>query len=82
MAEEEDVKREKELRDSYHFLFTGDVGRKVLIDILYRAHWGATLDSSNPQQIGEYNLGVYILARSGLLDDAKQSMLGLRGSPQ
>lgn len=71
-------KREKDdLGDKYRALFKSEFGREVLADILYRSHWGTALDAENKQQIGEYNLGVYILARAGILADVNQSMLGI-----
>jgi hypothetical protein len=50
----------------YKSVFINPMGLEVLSDLLSMCHFGSTLDSSNPQQIGEYNIGVAILAKCGV----------------
>jgi hypothetical protein len=70
-------KARKELDAKYAAVFSPGFGREVLADILFRTHWGSTLDSQNPAQIAEYNVGVYILARAGILQHINKAVLGL-----
>jgi hypothetical protein len=67
----------KELDKKYATLFGSGIGREVLADILFRTHWGSTLDQENKVQIAEYNVGVWILARAGILQAINKSILGL-----
>lgn len=57
-----------ELTAKYRSLFlnSGTIGQDVLGDIMSMAHFGCTLNADNPQQIGEYNVGVAILAKLGV----------------
>lgn len=56
-----------ELTAKYRQVFKNQIGKDVLADILKMTHFGATLNSANPQQIGEYNVGIAILAKMGIL---------------
>jgi hypothetical protein len=38
----------------------------VLADILTMTHFGQALNADNPQQIGEYNIGIAILVKMGV----------------
>lgn len=40
---------------------------QVLADILKICHFGCTLDMDNPHQVAEYNVGVAIMAKLGIL---------------
>ena len=54
-------------REKYRKTFTESVmTEEVLGDILTICHFGSTLDPDNPAQIGEYNVGVTILAKMGV----------------
>ena len=68
---------EANIEDKYRAVFKGEFGRAVLGDILARTHWGCTLDPDNKAQIGEFNIGIYILAQAGILQDINKTMLGL-----
>lgn len=58
----------KEVTDKYRAVFFGSpMGLEVLGDILNDCHYGSTLDMENPHQIAEYNVGVVILAKCGVL---------------
>lgn len=58
----------RELQDKYRAVFCGgQVNREVLGDLLKTCHFGQTLDWENPGQIAEFNLGVVILAKCGIL---------------
>ncbi|MFA7463198.1 MAG: hypothetical protein WCY59_08665 [Anaerovoracaceae bacterium] len=61
-----------ELMEKYRLVFGNPVGQAVLADILRMTHFGETLNSSNPQQIGEYNVGIAILAKMGVLSRETQ----------
>lgn len=83
MADEDDF--EKRRKKLYQYVFgSTDMGREVLADILRTCHYGASLQPENAAQIGEYNVGVMIVARCGgaLLDKdcfngVIESVLGL-----
>jgi hypothetical protein len=68
-----------DIGDKYRFLFKTSVGQAVLADILRTTHFGVTLDPDNPAMIAEYNAGLIIMAKAGILDDVK-TILGLRDS--
>ena len=51
----------------YRVVLTQGIGRDVLADILRTCHFGATLDMTNPHQIAEYNVGIVILKKCGIL---------------
>ena len=55
-----------ELTEKYQLIFNSPIGQEVLADILTMTHFGETLNSANPQQIGEANVGVAILAKMGI----------------
>jgi|WetSurSiteA1Bulk_404760.scaffolds.fasta_scaffold01891_2 hypothetical protein len=77
MTELELANERKKLDTKYATVFGSPLGREVLADILYRTHWGSTLDAENKIQIAEYNVGVYILARAGILQHMNKTILGL-----
>lgn len=52
--------------DKYRLVFNSPIGQEVLSDILTMTHFGCTLNSENPQSIGEHNVGVAILAKMGI----------------
>ena len=56
------------LTAKYRRVLTQGIGKDVLSDILTMCHFGATLDMNNPHQIAEYNVGVAILKKCGILD--------------
>lgn len=85
MDDGEDGTHEPDIRDKYRAVLTKGVGLEVLSDILAMCHFGCTLDSSNPQQIGEYNIGVAILAKCNKGVEGGtivKTMLGLGASPR
>ncbi len=54
-------------RGKYRLTFNQNpITKEVLGDILNICHFGCTLDPGNPAQIGEYNVGVTILAKMGV----------------
>lgn len=54
-------------REKYRAVFGISVyGKEVLGDILSTCHFGCTLDPDNPAQVGEYNVGVTVLAKMGV----------------
>lgn len=55
-----------ELTAKYRMVFGNAMGQEVLADILSMTHFGNTLNADNPQQIGEYNIGIAILAKMGV----------------
>lgn len=55
-----------ELAEKYQLIFNSPIGQEVLADILTMTHFGETLNGDNPHQIGQYNIGVTILARMGI----------------
>lgn len=67
--EEKVVKSAKDkLQAKYRIAFIGGIGQDVLNDILLDiCHFGLTLDPSNPAMIAEYNVGLAILAKCGIL---------------
>lgn len=68
---------ERELRERYRAIFGTPIGRAVLTDILLGlCHFCGSLDPDNAAQIAEYNVGVAIAAKAGLLEDI-QRYLGL-----
>lgn len=65
-----------QLTEKYRLVFNSPIGQEVLSDILTMTHFGNTLNSANPQQIGEYNIGVAILAKMGIFaHDTKSDVL-------
>ena len=66
----------REMRDKYRALFTSQVGREVIADILMTCHFCGTLDPENAAMIAEYNVGVTIAAKAGILLDL-QRFLGI-----
>jgi len=56
-----------EMMAKYRVVLTKGVGKDVLADILHMCHFGATLDMTNPHQIAEYNVGIVILKKCGIL---------------
>ena len=75
--ENEDQRYKREMQDKYRALFTNQMGREVLADILMTCHFGGSLDPDNKAQIAEYNVGVVIAAKAGFLDQL-QTILGMR----
>ena len=61
------VKEEIWVGDKYKYLFSSPMGREVLADILAECHFGTTLNPDNKVQIAEYNVGIMILAKCGIL---------------
>jgi hypothetical protein len=56
------------LQAKYRATFLNNpLGMDVLADILSLCHFGCTLNPDNPVQVSEYNLGVVILLRCGIL---------------
>ncbi|MBU0599085.1 hypothetical protein KKF61_08955 [Patescibacteria group bacterium] len=51
----------------YRSVFLNSIGREVLLDILTMCHFGCTLDFENPAAISEYNVGITILHKCGIL---------------
>lgn len=70
-----------DIGDKYRALFKSPMGREVFADMLKMMHFGVTLNPANQAMIAEYNAGLTIMAKAGILDDVK-SMLGLRDSAQ
>jgi hypothetical protein len=57
------------LNAKYRLTFlNGEIGMDVLSDILQTCHFGQTLDPDNKAMIAEYNMGVTLLARCGVLE--------------
>jgi hypothetical protein len=69
---------ENRTTDKYRAIFSNTLGREVLADILLMCHFGATLDPDNKTQIAEYNVGLMIAVKAGLIDQLK-SLLGFSG---
>jgi hypothetical protein len=44
-----------------------NLGREVLADILQMCHFGETLDPENMVRVSEYNVGVAVLHKCGIL---------------
>jgi hypothetical protein len=81
--ETEAEKYEREIKDKYRALFGSGIGVEVLADILALCHFGSTLDPDNKVQVAEYNVGVSLLARCGILapdnfESVIHALLGLR----
>ena len=55
-----------ELTAKYRMVFGNSMGQEVLVDIMTMTHFGQTLNADNPQQIGEYNVGMAIMAKMGV----------------
>jgi len=55
------------LQHKYREVFLNSLGQQVLADILMLCHFGATLNPDNYVQVAEYNVGVVILSRLGIL---------------
>jgi len=55
-----------ELTAKYRMVFGNAMGQEVLADIMSMTHFGCTLNAENPQQIGEYNVGIAIMAKMGI----------------
>jgi hypothetical protein len=55
-----------ELTAKYRMVFGNSMGQEVLADILSMTHFGGMLNADNPQQIGEYNVGMAIMAKMGV----------------
>ena len=53
----------EEICAKYRISLRSPVGRDVLTDILKSTHFLQTLSPDNPAQIGEYNMGIAILAK-------------------
>jgi hypothetical protein len=65
--------------NKYATLFREGIGREVLADILvFNCHWGVTLDYDNKAQIAEYNVGLVIAAKAGILKQIDSQILGLK----
>ena len=62
-----------ELMAKYRLVFGNAMGQEVLADILTMTHFGCTLNSDNPQQIGEYNIGIGIMAKMGVFSRETKS---------
>lgn len=56
-----------EMGDKYRHAFLSPIGKDVLFDILQQCHFGSSLDPDNKAQVAEYNVGIFILARCGIL---------------
>lgn len=66
-----------ELQVKYREVFLSPLGRDVLADLMDKCHFGVTLDPDNKVQIGEYNVGVAILAMCGILyGNTKKDVIG------
>jgi hypothetical protein len=84
LEESEDEKHEREIKDKYRALFSSGIGVEVLADFLALCHFGSTLDADNKMQVAEYNVGIALLARCGVLqadnfESVIRALLGLRG---
>ncbi len=55
-----------ELMAKYRMVFGNAVGREVLADILSMTHFGQTLNPENQAQVAEYNVGMAIMAKTGV----------------
>ena len=66
-----------DMQQRYKNVFSSTEGRIVLGDILTLAHFGETLNPTDPVQVAEYNLGITILRMAGVLDPL-YSQLGIR----
>lgn len=73
----EQLKQAQQVKDRYRLVFQSDSGRTVLADLLRMTHFAVSLDPANAAMIAEYNVGLAVLAKSGLLDDIK-TILGMR----
>jgi hypothetical protein len=70
-------KARSEIRAKYHLLFREGIGREVLKDILNMCHFGVTLDPDNKVQVAEYNVGLVIAEKAGVLDGINKHIFGL-----
>lgn len=65
-----------EISSKYKNLFFSQYGMDVLSDILFECHFGCMLNHLNPQEIGEYNIGVAILIKCGILaEDTRRRVI-------
>ena len=60
------MKEMKEITEKYRTIFGSPMGQEVLADILTMTHFGETLNGDNPHQIGQFNIGMAILAKMGV----------------
>jgi len=68
--QEEEEERQRAIEHHialYRNVFSGPSGTCVLADILANCHFLEPLDAGNPQMIGEYNVGIYLLASLGVM---------------
>jgi predicted RNA-binding protein len=70
--------RDSDIRTKYAALFGVGVGRDVLADILITCHFGTTLDYDNKAQIAEFNVGMVIAGKAGVLKQIDSQILGLK----
>ncbi len=71
-------KRRKEMQAKYGMVFREGFGREVLADILLDlCHFGVTLDPDNKVQVAEYNVGMVIAKRAGVLEAIGTHILGI-----
>ena len=63
--------------DKYRTVFIrSQFGLEVLADIMTMAHFGETLNADNPHRVGEYNIGIAILAKTGIISkDTKMDVM-------
>lgn len=74
---------EREIKDKYRALFGSGIGIEVLADLLALCHFGGSLDPDNKVMVAEYNVGVMVLARCGVLQSDNfegviSALLGVR----
>ena len=67
---------EEDIGGKYRHIFSSPMGRDVLSDILTECHFGMTLDPDNKAQIAEFNVGMMVLAKCGILGpDTKKDVI-------
>lgn len=63
------------IRDKYRAVFCqSPLGQEVLEDIVVNlCHFGVPLDADNKQLIGEFNVGLAIMAKCGIIQKENQN---------
>jgi len=61
-----DIEKEKPIQDDYRLVFSGLTGRRVLGDILFRCGVGNPINWENPAEVGQHNVGMFVLAQMGI----------------
>jgi hypothetical protein len=67
----------EDMMQRYRNVFGTGEGKIVLHDLLTMCHFGVTLDPENVVQVAEYNVGLVVASKAGVLDGFEKQNKGV-----